>query len=42
MIQLAMMSEVALQSIEIEMGVNWFRHLHLHLPSCFLLRDIRM
>ena len=42
MIQLAVMSEVALQSIQPEMGVNWFRHLQRYLPSCFLLRDILM
>lgn len=42
MIQLAMMVEIALQSIQPEMGVSWFRHLQSYLPSCFLLRDILM
>lgn len=42
MIQLAIMSKAALQSIRPEMGQSWFRHLQSYLPSCHLFRDILM
>ena len=41
-VQLATMSEIALQAIQPDMAPNWFRHLQSYLPACFLLQDIVM
>ena len=42
MTDLAMLTEISLQSIEPGMGAGWFRHLQRYLPPCILLRDITM